>query len=155
MFYTINYTTTTRLAMLLILLLPTLSLAHCCPGTCATAEVSYVVDGDTVEVTRGYRIRLAGIDTPERGQPWAAEATALVYAMVHGRRVRLSYDAGRFDHYGRVLAYLSYGRGQILNLELVRQGLARVRWAEQSRYLAELQAAETEAKAAMRGIWQK
>lgn len=139
--------------LLIILLVPAMAFAHCCAGTCTTAEVSKVIDGDTIEVARGYRIRLSGIDTPERGEPWAAEATALVHAMVMGQRVRLSYDEVRMDNFGRVLAYISYDKGTLLNVELVRQGLARVRWAEGSRYLTELQAAEAEAQAARRGIW--
>ncbi len=94
--------------------------------------VTRVVDGDTVDVrlTSGKRerVRLIGIDTPERGECAAAKATAAARRLALGRTVVLRGDATQDtrDRYGRLLAYVWIGGRKDLGLEQLRHGLARV-----------------------------
>jgi endonuclease YncB( thermonuclease family) len=85
-----------------------------------------IVDGDTidVELTSGpIGVRLHGIDTPERGQPWAKESTAALAALVAGKEVAIE-PFGR-DHYDRMIGII-YRDDLNINLELVKRGHA---WA--------------------------
>jgi micrococcal nuclease len=95
--------------------------------------VARVVDGDTVVLRGGERVRYIGVDTPESvkpGTPVQCYAKAASHAnerLVEGRRVRLRYDAEREDRYGRTLAYVYRASdGLFVNAELVRRGYARV-----------------------------
>ncbi|MGH3849146.1 MAG: thermonuclease family protein, partial [Pseudonocardiaceae bacterium] len=73
----------------------------------AESVVASITDGDTLRIQDGTRIRLIGIDTPERGDCYFTEATARMAALVPpGTRVRLEYDVERTDRYGRELAYV-------------------------------------------------
>jgi micrococcal nuclease len=93
--------------------------------------VSYVVDGDTIAVRlengRRERVRLIGIDTPERGDCLSTRATGQAKRLADGRRVVLRGDAGQDtrDRYGRLLAYAWVG-GRDLGYQQVASGLARV-----------------------------
>ncbi len=73
-------------------------------------QVTQVVDGDTVEVSRDgdvERVRLLGIDTPERGQCGYDDATALVAGLVDGREVTLVVgSADDRDRYDRLLRFV-------------------------------------------------
>jgi micrococcal nuclease len=123
-------------------------------------EVAAVVDGDTLLLANHARVRLLGADSPETKhpslppQPWGPEATEFTRAFVEGRSIRLAFDRERKDKFGRFLAYV-YVEDRLLNEALIRAGLARARL--QYPYAAEMKrrfaAAESEAKAAKRGIW--
>jgi len=98
-----------------------------------SAEVTRVVDGDTIEVETGGRsedVRYIGIDTPETVKPgtpvqcFGPAAHELNERLVDGRRVRLRFDAERRDVYGRLLAYVHQG-GRFINAILVGRGYAR------------------------------
>jgi micrococcal nuclease len=132
-------------------------------------RVESVIDGDTLRLTNGARVRLIGIDTPEtkfstRGggddQPLALDAKAFVERTVSRGIVRLEFDKERVDKYGRFLAYVWYldrnlDEELLLNEELVRAGLARARlgYAYSDRMKRRFRAAELEARDARRGIW--
>jgi micrococcal nuclease len=97
-----------------------------------TAIVARVVDGDTIVLRGGERIRYIGMDTPESVKPgtpvqcFAKAAGHENARLVAGRRVRLRYDAERRDRYGRTLAYVYRASdGLFVNAELVRRGYAR------------------------------
>ncbi|MCA9998255.1 MAG: thermonuclease family protein, partial [Anaerolineales bacterium] len=97
------------------------------PGDRAT--VDFVIDGDTVDVLLGgesYRVRYIGVDTPERDEPFYAEATAANAALVDGAEVILVRDVSETDQYGRLLRYVYLPNGTFVNAELVAQGYARV-----------------------------
>jgi micrococcal nuclease len=89
------------------------------------------VDGDTLAVRlvngRRARVRLIGVDTPERGACLAAKATGQVRRLANGKRVVLHGDSTQRtrDRYGRLLAYASVG-GRDLGLQQISLGLARV-----------------------------
>jgi micrococcal nuclease len=96
--------------------------------------VRKVVDGDTLEVSGGERVRLIGIDTPETKDPnrpvgcFGKEASRFTATVVPpGTAVRLVGDAEQRDRYGRLLAYV-YRRadGLFVNAELLRGGYAQL-----------------------------
>lgn len=119
------------------------------------AIVKRVLDGDTVILSTGERVRYLGIDTPERGKPWASEATAFNRSLVEGRGVRLESDAELRDQYGRLLAYV-YVDEEMVNVALLREGLARLLiYPPNTRYEAWFRALEAEARAAERGLWRR
>lgn len=88
-----------------------------------TGQVVSVLDGDTVEVLNGHhteRIRLSGIDCPEKGQPYGQKAKHAASAMVFGKEVTLQTHGN--DKYRRTLADVLLSDGMNLNQELVKQG---------------------------------
>jgi micrococcal nuclease len=97
-------------------------------------QVTEVIDGDTVKVSGGTRVRLIGIDTPERGQCGYREAGDALEALIAGRPVLLVPGA-RDDHdrYGRLLRYLDVD-GLDLNLEMIRSGHAIARYDSRDGY---------------------
>jgi len=88
-------------------------------------QTATVLDGDTLRLANGDRVRLLGVDTPETGQPMAQEATDFARAHVAGQPVRLVPDSGERDRYGRLLADV-WVEGGSLSQALVRAGLAWV-----------------------------
>lgn len=117
-------------------------------------QVARVIDGDTFVLTDSTRIRLIGVDTPERGQPGADRATAFLKASVLEQNITLRYDQDRTDRYGRTLAYVYVGDISI-NEELLKKGLAkatpRFDFREKDRYLA----IEAKAKRQRLGLWSR
>jgi micrococcal nuclease len=102
-------------------------------GARAKAEVTRVVDGDTIEVSldgRAEDVRYIGVDTPESvtpGEPvecFGRRASAFNEHLVAGKAVELSFDEELRDRYGRLLAYVRVGN-RLVNAELLRGGFAR------------------------------
>ena len=130
------------------------------------AVVRRVVDGDTIELLDGRRVRYLGIDTPEvrrragvgegwvvDPEPFAEEATAFNRRLIEGRRAHLEYDRQTHDRFGRILAYV-YVEDVMVNAELLRAGLAEplilppnVKYSEHFQRLAE------QARLEQRGLW--
>ncbi len=96
--------------------------------------VTKVVDGDTIWVAGAGKVRLVGMDTPERGQCGFEQATDHLAALLMGREVTLSYD-GRDDRdrYGRLLRYVDVG-GVDAGLAQIQAGLARARYDSRDGY---------------------
>jgi endonuclease YncB( thermonuclease family) len=123
-------------------------------------EVSRVVDGDTLDVTlaRGgsTRVRLIGIDTPERGDCYADRATAEAQSLALGKRVVLRGDATQAtrDRYGRLLAYVWLPGGRDLGYRLVDGGFGKVYVYDRPfRRLDAYRGAEDASRSAGRGLW--
>jgi micrococcal nuclease len=100
--------------------------------------VTHVVDGDTLEArsTAGAveRVRLLGVDTPERGECGFDEASDALRALTLGRQVRLvAGGVNDRDAYGRLLRYVDAG-GTDAGAELIRRGLAVARYGEADGY---------------------
>jgi len=68
--------------------------------------VARIIDGDTIELEGGDRLRLLAIDTPEKGEPLYAEASAMLERLALGRDARIEFAGRRRDGYGRLLGYL-------------------------------------------------
>ncbi len=127
----------------------------------AWAEVRSVLDGDTLSLSDGRRVRLVGVNAPEAGrderpaEPFATAARrALEDLAGPGTRIGLRFDAEREDPHGRTLAHVFLPDGTNVQRELVARGLAASivvppnawRWAC-------YREAEQSVRAAGRGIW--
>jgi micrococcal nuclease len=120
------------------------------------------VDGDTIHVRLGGReekVRLIGMDTPEvdwyggRAGCYGAAAGFFTRHRLLGRTVRLRFDSGLRDVYGRLLAYVYVGR-ELFNLTLVRLGFATDDPVPpDTRMETTFAAAETGARTGGRGLW--
>jgi micrococcal nuclease len=83
-----------------------------------------VLDGDTFVDAEGQTIRLLGIDTPEKGQAFADQATAELREMLKGGpRLRYEFGKERKDRYGRLLAFV-YADSIFVNERLIEDGMA-------------------------------
>lgn len=124
------------------------------------ASVARVVDGDTVVLDDGERLRLIGIDAPElprRGRPGEAGAEAAREALQQLTRnstLRVRPGETARDQYDRLLAYLRDDDGRDIGTEMLRSGWAVVSLHEDNALRAEAYfAAEAEARQAGRGLW--
>jgi len=123
------------------------------------ATVAYVIDGDTIVLRGGGRVRLLQVDAPEvgEGECYSHRATRALRGLLPvGTAVALLPDSGldRVDRYGRLLRYVFRG-GRNVNLSLVSRGAATV-WffkGERGRYATTLLSAARRARRAHRGLW--
>lgn len=119
-----------------------------------TATVVRVIDGDTVVLGDGSRVRLLNINTPERGQYLFRESTERLRQMVEGKEVALERDIEDKDKYGRSLRHIFVG-GQFVNLILVREGYAvSLIIPPNEKHSQEVLEAEASAKESGLGVWQ-
>ncbi|HWP01020.1 MAG TPA: thermonuclease family protein [Methylococcus sp.] len=130
------------------------------PGISAYRRVQRVIDGDTVWLADGERVRLLSINTPEidgpyqTGEPGGAAAKRWLESRLSGSRVRLERDVEERDRYGRLLAHLFGEDGTHINRALVAAGLAVVDIHPPNlKYTDVLLAAQREAETHRRGIW--
>lgn len=121
--------------------------------------VERVIDGDTIVIEGGERVRYIGMDCPEmrgwngRPEPYAEKATARNRQLVEGKRVRLEKDVSERDRFGRLLRYVYVGQ-HLINAQLVREGLAYAFPLRPDTARAELfEKLEIEARRLGRGIW--
>jgi micrococcal nuclease len=133
------------------------------PDDAVDLTVTYVFDGDTIEVAdpstrERTRVRLIGIDTPE-GTPtpecWADEARAhLSELLPEGSSVWTAPDVEPRDRYDRALLYLWTDDGRFVNYELMAAGDAEALRIPPNTAHAELFAsAQAEAEASRAGLW--
>ena len=127
-------------------------------GACAShpeafqGRVVWVNDGDTIVVLcdgRRIKVRLFGIDAPEKDQPFGKASLKAMIGMAKNKNVAV--QKVDVDHYGRTVAWVTLADGRNLNYEMVRLGLAW-HYAHYSRD-RELARLEKEARAAGRGLW--
>lgn len=117
------------------------------PVSCASGYndilVRRAVDGDTLLLENGERVRLIGIDTPEMHyssklerdarrsrqeinaiRKMGEQAYEFTRALVQGKRVSLEFDVEKRDKYGRILAYVYLKDGTFVNARIVEEGYA-------------------------------
>ena len=139
----------------IILFLIPLCTCHSVPET---ATVTQVIDGDTITIDTGHRVRYIGIDTPEVypvQEAYGMEAWQANRNLVEGKEVRLERDVSETDKYGRLLRYV-YVDDTLVNAELVRLGLAVAgAYPPDTKYQDMLEQLEREARQTGRGIWAK
>jgi endonuclease YncB( thermonuclease family) len=95
--------------------------------------VTRVVDGDTVELSDGETVRIAGIDTPERGACGYDAATVNMELLALGKQVRLGASDEDRDRYGRLLRYVDVGKVDV-GLRQIEDGLAIARYDSRDGY---------------------
>ncbi len=117
-------------------------------------SVKDVIDGDTLALTDGRRVRLIGINAPEKDQPFYTNAKEKLKNFISGQSVNLSYDVEKKDKYGRDLAYVYVGN-LFVNLELVKSGIAVIETIPPNvAHADEFVAAANSARANCLGIWE-
>jgi micrococcal nuclease len=141
------------------------------PGPAPQGVVTRVYDGDTLEIDAVGKVRLIGIDVPEKensnrdqfltskGIPVARQrqisrqAREFNLQQVKGLQVSMSLDDPLRDRHGRLLAYVHLPDGRILNQVLVEQGLAVVYRRFDFRMKEEFLASERRARERKLGLW--
>lgn len=120
-----------------------------------TVKVARVIDGDTIEIEDGQRIRYIGIDTPELNQDecYASEATNKNTELVLGKEIRIEKDVSETDKYGRLLRYVWVG-DVLVNDYLVRSGYAHsISYPPDIKYQEQFKEAQQEAILNNSGLW--
>jgi micrococcal nuclease len=120
-----------------------------------------VIDGDTILLSNGERLRYIGIDTPETKHPLrkveylGREAYLLNKKLVEGKNIRIEFDVEKRDRYGRLLGYVYVG-DIFVNAYLVKNGYAQVYTVppnvKYSEFFLKLQ---KEARENKRGLWKR
>ena len=138
-----------------------------------TFTVSKVIDGDTIQLSNGERVRLVGLDTPESsdnpklrrdskrtGQDVKAiiemgkKATEFTKQLVEGRQVRLEFDVQQRDKYARLLAYVYLQDGTFVNAQILKAGYAQVMTMPPNvKYQDLFLNLQQEAREQRRGLW--
>lgn len=164
-----------RVLSLLLCLSLFLSLTACAadPPRTLQGTVTWIYDGDTLEVDTLGKVRLIGIDTPERetssrdqylldkGVSTAKQRQTYQAAkqfnieQVKGKRVRLTLDESQRDRYDRLLAYVYLPDDRLLNRVLIEQGLAVVYRRFAFKMKDDFLAAEHNARRSGVGLWAK
>ena len=127
------------------------------PCGATEAKVTRVIDGDTVEIEGGVKIRYLLIDTPEisgGGDCYGDNARQANSDLVLNKTITLSYDEQCTDNFGRSLAYVTVD-GIDVNARLVMNGYACVLFIPPNgaSRVDEFNALELDAKNARRGLW--
>ena len=115
-----------------------------------------VIDGDTIEVEpanggQRVRVRLHGIDAPEKRQPGGESATGFVFGFLY-REVEIQEQEKSPDRYGRTVATIFFPDGDSLQAALLRNGFAWV-WPRYCKNCQEWQGLQEDARMARRGLW--
>lgn len=137
------------------------------------AFVERAVDGDTLKLSDGRRVRLIGVDTPELHysekllrdsrrthrdikaiQEMGRQAAEFTRQLCEGKIVRIETDVRKFDKYGRTLAYIYLEDGTFINAKIVEAGYGQVMTippdVKYADYFLKLQ---REAREGHKGLW--
>lgn len=103
--------------------------------TAPPLTVTRVIDGDTVETSAGYTIRMLGIDTPEKGQCGYEEAKDLLSVLILDKQINVGAggNSEKEDKYGRKLLYIELD-GVDINLYMIQSGRAIARYDSEDGY---------------------
>ncbi len=122
--------------------------------------VAQAIDGDTIELINGERVRYIGIDTPEEFdqrkpvQCFAVEAAGKNRELVEGKTVILQKDKTEHDMYGRWLGFVYLEDGTFVNKKLVEEGYAfAYPYKPDLAKAPEIKAAESIARRSKIGLW--
>ena len=137
--------------------------------------VKRVIDGDTLELENGQRLRLIGIDTPEvdtndrlykqaqKSQTdiqaimeLGKQASRFTCKLVEGKRVKVTFDVERHDRYGRLLGYVYLKDGTFINAKIIQDGYASLLTVPPNvKYVELFRSLYKEARENNRGLWQE
>lgn len=139
-----------------------------------SGKVNWIYDGDTLKVSGIGKVRLLGIDCPEREDSprdsyylkqhgidrWqlrkvSADALQYLIKIAKNQQVRLEFDRQKTDVYGRTLAYVYLADGRMLNRLMLEQGLAAVFRRFDFREKNDFIKLEKRAREHQWGLWQK
>lgn len=127
-----------------------------------------VIDGDTVQLDGNEKVRLIGVDTPEKytsdklhrdsresgqDEKMGEKASAFTKTLCLGKKVTLEFDREKVDRYGRILAYLRLEDSRVVNEEIIRQGYGHAYVKYVFKFMEKYRNLEKEAREAGRGLW--
>jgi len=110
-----------------------------------------VVDGDTIEIENGIKVRLLGINTPEKGQIYYEEAKEYLKQF---ENESITIETKGVDKYGRILGHV-FNEKTHLNEEIMQNGFATLYYYGEDNYYSSLKKAESKAREEEEGIWKK
>jgi micrococcal nuclease len=122
-------------------------------------KVKRVIDGDTLLLINGERVRLIGVDTPETKHPqkpveyFGREAYLFTKKMVDGKEARFEFERQKRDRYGRLLAYVYLLDGTFLNAEIIKQGYGFAYTRFPFKHMEEFRRYERDARENRSGLW--
>jgi micrococcal nuclease len=116
--------------------------------------VKRIIDGDTIELETGEKVRYIGIDAPEKDKEcFSLESSLKNTELVLGKYVRLEKDKSETDRYGRLLRYV-YIEDVFINELLVKEGYAKaVAYKPDTKFQIQLHKADLEARNNKKGMW--
>jgi len=118
-----------------------------------------VIDGDTIELITGEKLRLIGVDTPEFHHPlkptqyYTKESILFLKRIVEGKKIRIEFDEKKYDKYNRLLGYVYLENGTFVNAEIIKQGYGFVLDKFPFKYINEFKEYERIAKEKELGLW--
>lgn len=116
-------------------------------------KVTRVIDGDTIEISTGQRVRLICIDTPETGENYYQEAKNYLTNLILNKEVGLVKDISETDKYGRLLRYI-YFENDFVNELIVLNGYGKAYpYSPDTKLCPQIQEAEQKARSQEIGIW--
>jgi endonuclease YncB( thermonuclease family) len=143
-------------AVVLIIIVTKSSEGQSEEGALSLPDGVVVEDGDTFVDADGNRVRLLGIDTPEKDHPLYTQAQQRLAELLSGGELRYRYGPRRYDRYGRILA-LVYADTVLVNSRLLFEGMADAYFFPgdglDRALLDSLCDAQTTARVAGVGIW--
>ena len=117
--------------------------------------VSKVIDGDTIQLENGLKVRLLGINTPEKNMIYYEEAKEFLKKKIENRTIEIETNPeNKIDKYDRVLAYV-FLDGKFINKEILENGLGNLYYYEKDKHYSELKNAKNYAQTNNLGIWEK
>ena len=134
----------------------------------AQADVVRVIDGDTIEIRfidgAIERLRFIGVDTPEKGDPYGAEATSYTSKALASKKIWIERDAGERDRYGRLLGYVWLSppmrgdegdiRSNLFNARLLLDGYAKLMTVPPNvKYVDQFTTYQASARNEDKGLW--
>jgi micrococcal nuclease len=124
-------------------------------------QVKWIVDGDTVVLVDGQKVRYIGINAPEMAhedqspEPYAETAKQFNALLVNRKKVRLEFGKERFDRYQRLLVYVFLENATFVNAEILLNGYAYLlKKRPNLKYDKILLQSQRSAMSAKKGIWQ-
>ncbi|MEE9496724.1 MAG: thermonuclease family protein [Desulfobacterales bacterium] len=124
-------------------------------------RVNWVIDGDTVVLSNGQKVRYIGINAPElahdghKAEPYGDEAKRFNASLVDRKKVRLEFDKERNDRYERLLAYVFLKDGTFVNAEILSIGYAYLLVHRPNiKHNSVMLRSQRAAMSAKKGIWQ-
>lgn len=128
-------------------------------GSNTATKVASVIDGDTIKLEDGSKVRLIGINTPETVDPrrevgcYGKEASEFTKTRLVGKEIRLEKDVSETDKYKRLLRYV-WIDDTLFNEELIREGYAQVStYPPDVKYKDRFLVAQEDARNNKKGLW--
>ena len=127
-----------------------------------TAQVAHVYDGDTVKLLDGRKIRLIGINTPERGrdgkqdEPFYLTAKKQLQDIIrkNNNKIKIAFGKDKHDRYKRLLAHIFTSDDKNITATLIKNGMGFTIAVPPNIHLLNCyQNAEADAQKNKRGIW--